>query len=63
MIAVFKVYKWGYQLDVRFCLLLGCLQIIFLKITYPFPQQSHEWAMCSKANWIVEYKFIAWFKL
>ena len=33
MIAAFKVYRWGYQLDVRFCLLLGCLQIIFLKIT------------------------------
>ena len=30
VIAIFLVYIWGYQLDVRFCSLLGCLQIIFL---------------------------------
>ena len=27
----FRGYIWGYQLDVRFGSLLGCLQIIFLK--------------------------------
>ena len=30
MIASFGVYIWGYQLDVRFGSLLGCLQIISL---------------------------------
>ena len=30
MITTFWVYIWGYQLDVRFGSLLGCLQIIFL---------------------------------
>ena len=29
MIAIFGVYIWGYQLDVIFGSLLGCLQIIF----------------------------------
>ena len=29
MIAIFWVYIWGYQLDVKFGSLLGCLQIIF----------------------------------
>ena len=30
MMMIFGVYIWGYQLDVRFGSLLGCLQIIFL---------------------------------
>ena len=33
MIAIFWVYIWGYQLDARFGSLLGCMQIIFSKIT------------------------------
>ena len=62
MIAIFGVYIWGYQLDVIFGSLLGCLQIIFfLENHLAFPLKV-TW-MCSKVNWIVEYRFIVWFKL
>ena len=65
MIASFWVYIWGYQLDVRFGSLLGCLQIIFLQTHLAFPSKV-TW-MCSKVNWILwntsllfhlHYKFI-----
>ena len=51
MIASFGVYIWGYQLDVRFGSLLGCLQIIFLQTHLAFPSKV-TW-MCSKVNWIL----------
>ena len=64
MIASFWVYLWGYQLDVRFGSLLGCLQIIFCKITYPFPEKSHKCALKLIELWNtsllfdLKYKFI-----
>ena len=64
MIASFWVYLWGYQLDVRFGSLLGCLQIIFCKIPQPFPEKSHECALKLTELWNtsllfdLNYKFI-----
>ena len=64
MIASFWVYLWGYQLDVRFGSLLGCLQIIFCKITQPFPEKSLECALKLTELWNtslsfdLNYKFI-----
>ena len=62
MIASFLVYIWGYQLDVIFGSLLGCLQIIFFLENHLGFRLKVSW-MCSKVNWIVEYRFIVWFKL
>ena len=51
MIASFWVFLSGYQLDVRFGSLLGCLQNIFRKITQPFPEKSHECALKLTELW------------
>ena len=67
MIASFWEYLWGYQLDVRFGSLLGCLQIIFCKITCPFPEKSHECALKWTELWNtsllfdLNYKFIKYY--
>ena len=66
MIAVFWVYIWGYQLEVRFCSVLGCLQIIFLQNLLAFPQKSHECALQLTELWDasllfdLNYKCINW---
>ena len=60
MIASFWVYLW----DVRFGSLLGCLQIIFCKITQPFLEKSQEFAQKLTELWNtsllfdLNYKFI-----
>ena len=41
MIAIFWVYKQDYQLDVRFALLLDCLQIIFSLKSLSFYLKCH----------------------
>ena len=60
-------YFWGVHMKLstrcNICSLLGCLQIIFflLENHLAFPLKV-TW-MSSKVNWIVEYRFIVWFKL
>ena len=54
MIAIFWVYIWGYQLDVRFSSLLGCLQIIFLLKSLSLSLKSHMnvlWALKLTELW------------
>ena len=41
MIGSFWVYIWGYQLDVTFGSLLGCLQIIFFLKSLSLSLKSH----------------------
>ena len=47
MIAIFWVYIWGYQLDVRFSSLSGCLQIIFLLKSLSLSLKSHMNVLCA----------------
>ena len=47
MIAIFWVYIWGYQLNVRFSSLLGCLQIIFLLKSLSLSLKSHMNVLCA----------------
>ena len=47
VIDIFWVYIWGYQLDVRFGSLLGCLQIIFSLKSLSLSLKSYMNVLCA----------------